>query len=112
MKVRRSLAMAVLGVAAAAGAVPAYADRVYQGGDYAEDFSGQSRLRACDREGDGNGVKGGARTTVGSSYEIKDPNGYGGVCGETARLGEIYRIRVCEIKAGPLPDDCSDWKTI
>jgi hypothetical protein len=93
------------GSAASAAAVTSY-----QGDDYAYDYSAARYIAACDREADGNEVKGvyDFNNSGGSNGSVLDSDGSNGNCASRNTGGTIYRHRTCEA-INFWPDNCGNW---
>ncbi len=81
----------------------------YHGADYSYDYSDYDHIRTCDRESDGNDIKGVYDTTGNkqSNGEVGMSSGYGWCVSENA-LAPIYHHRTCERNF--LTWDCNEYQ--
>jgi len=95
----------------AGSAATASAVTSYQGDDYSYDYNSKTYMKACDKESDGNEVKGNydfnsSGDTNGSAI---DSDGNNGVCGARNTGGTVARHRTCEA-INFWPDNCGNWQ--
>ncbi|MFG1609583.1 hypothetical protein [Actinoplanes sp. NPDC049265] len=89
----------------------AYIARAYQESDYASVGEDGWTVEVCDMENDGRGVYG-VFATDGGGFDVGDPNGSAGGCGNRTSPG-LFRVRsvmVCETRPKPpyVDDACGD----
>ena len=83
---------------------PAYGHLVYQGADITNTFNYDKGLYTCDREYDGNGVRGDAWAFdqfIGSVYDTDGANNQS--CGQGISNRKVASHRTCELDGGWAP---------
>ncbi len=109
---KRPLKIFALSVTLLAGsAASASAITSWQGDDYSYDYNSKTYIKACDKESDGNEVKGvyDFNNSGDSNGSALDSDGNNGVCGSKNTSGTIVRHRTCEA-INFWPDNCGSWQ--
>jgi hypothetical protein len=108
---RKTVVILLIGLLLALTATPAQAHftRLFEGLDYAS-VGGEHRwTEVCDMERDGHGVIGHFYDrNYRKIFELRDPNGSAGGCGNRTASVTIYSYAVCEDWPGT--NDCSAWR--
>lgn len=74
----------------------AYGHRVYQGNDMSKTVNNDFGLTVCDRERDGNKVRGDARSVLSGSASVYDNNGAYNGCNSKTYNVKLVSHRTCE----------------
>ncbi len=109
MRKRRVLCAVVL-AAVLPVPVAAVGATSWVGSNFTQDLDSRREVMACDRESDGNGVRGDyVPNGTGSTYTVYDGNGSGNSCAHSGSFSKrIYKHRAVEVRTAA-PDGVGAW---